>query len=366
MTILDRYLLRRFTVILGMAIVGFVVVFVIVDMIENLDQFIDNHVPVAIVLKYYFYTLPWFVNIGLPMSMLIATVFSVGLMVKRNEWAAMKSSGVSLYRIAIPLLVLGVVMSIVSFQLENRLVSWGNEQRFTIERKYLKSKSRRRFWRHRRVLDDVFLQKQREINIALSRYRVRQQSAEGVTVVYLRSDQIVKRIDAKTITWIDSLSAWAVSNFSIRTFAPDRTEDEVILSTGDSLLTLGFTPDDITKQFKSPEELNFRELTERIALLRENGVDTRRWEVARYFKISFSFTNLIVVLFGLPLVVMRPKGGLTFGAGMSVFVIFAYYVFIKFGQSLGYKAIVDPITSAWLGNIVFSVGGILLLRFTRK
>ncbi|MCK5330934.1 MAG: LptF/LptG family permease, partial [Candidatus Marinimicrobia bacterium] len=113
-------------------------------------------------------------------------------------------------------------------------------------------------------------------------------------------------------------------------------------------------------------ELNYADIKQFIAQLDENGVDTTRWEVVRDFKISFAFTNLIVVLFGLPLVLLKPKGGLSFGAGMSVLVIFSYYAFIKFGQSLGYKGIIEPIYAAWMGNVVFSIGGILLLLGVRK
>jgi lipopolysaccharide export system permease protein len=51
---------------------------------------------------------------------------------------------------------------------------------------------------------------------------------------------------------------------------------------------------------------------------------------------------------------------------MSVFVIFGYYAFIKFGQSLGYKEVLEPLASAWIGNVVFSIGGLILLFFTRK
>ena len=83
-------------------------------------------------------------------------------------------------------------------------------------------------------------------------------------------------------------------------------------------------------------------------------------------KISFSLTALIVVLFGLPLAVSKQKGGLAFAAGMSVLVIFAYYAFIKFGQSLGYKEVLDPLLSAWIGNIIFGIGGIILLLSVRK
>ena len=101
-------------------------------------------------------------------------------------------------------------------------------------------------------------------------------------------------------------------------------------------------------------------LTERISELKGNGVDTVKWEVTRYIKVSFAFTNLIVILCGIPLVVLKEKNSLSFGAGSSVFVIFGYYAFIKFGQSLGFKGVITPLLSAWIGNLVFMVAGILL------
>ena len=65
--------------------------------------------------------------------------------------------------------------------------------------------------------------------------------------------------------------------------------------------------------------------------------------MTRYLKISFAFTNLIVVLCGIPLVIIKEKSGISFGAGASIFVIFGYYAFIKFGQSLGFKGVLSPI-----------------------
>ena len=359
---LDIYLLKQFLNILFMSLIGFVLIFIIVDLIEHLDRFIDNSVPIPIVLKYYFFTLPWFVNIALPMATLIATVFSVGLMVKRNEWTAMKATGISLYRIAFPLMIVGLVLSYISYQFDNNLVSLGNEKRFSIERKYQKKKSIRK----NKILRDVFLQKEKSKHIALSRYDTIKKSANGITIINLKEGILFQRIDAKSMNWIDSVSLWSISKYSIRSFNSSGMETQVNISVGDTLLSLSLKPEDISQGFKSPEELNYSELTERIALLKENGVKTTRWEIEQHFKISFAFTNLIVILFGLPLVVMKSKGGLSFGAGMSVFVIFGYYAFIKFGQSLGYKEVLDPLSAAWIGNFVFSIGGLILLFCARK
>ena len=112
---LDLYLLNQFLIVLFLAIIGFVSIFLIVDLIENLDRFMDNNVPKKIVIKYYIYTLPYFLSIGLPMSVLISTVISFGYLVKRNEWTAMKASGISIYRVAIPLVFSGFLLSFLSF-----------------------------------------------------------------------------------------------------------------------------------------------------------------------------------------------------------------------------------------------------------
>lgn len=363
---LDQYLLKQFFNILIMALLGFISIFVIVDLIENLDRFIDNSVPGKIVLTYYLYSLPWFVNIALPMSVLISTIFSVGLMAKRNEWTAMKATGISLYRIAFPLLLCGFFISGASYVLDNQLVSWGNEHRFNIEREYIKRKAKKSISKPKKIMKDVFLQKQESLHISLATYRTHQKSAEGINIVQLDSGQVYKRLDAQQMSYIDSLSQWAISGYSIRSFDTTGHEISVTISDGDTLLSIDFSPDDIAQQFKSPEELNYQELEKRIELLQENGVNTRRWEVVQQFKISFAFTNLIVIMFGLPLVVMKMKGGLTFGAGMSVFVIFTYYAFIKFGQSMGFKGILEPVLSAWIGNIIFIIGGIILIVIARK
>ena len=360
---LDLYIIRQFLVTLSMTLLGFLCVILIVDLIENLDRFIDNSIPARITMKYYLYAIPWFINIGLPMSMLISTVFSIGLLAKRNELSAMKSTGISLYRIAIPITTIGLIVSFISFELDNTWVSKGNEVRYNIEREYMKRRSRVKAYKE---LRNVFLQKNESTHISIGRYKVETATGRSITAISLNRGIVNQRIDARGIKWLDSLDVWNVTDFSIREFNEDGAVKNILISRSDTLLGLNFSPQDITQQSKTPDEMNFADLTKRIEQLKENGVDTTKWEVDRQFKISFAFTNLIVVLFGLPLVVMKSKGGLSFGAGMGIFVIFIYYAFIKFGMSMGYNSVMSPVVSAWMGNVLFSVGGILLLIFARK
>ena len=357
---LDIYLSKTFFSILALSILGFLSMFLVVDLIENLDRFIDNNVPSNIVFLYYLYTLPWFISIGLPMSMLIATVFCFGNLVKTNEWTALKASGISIYRASRPLLLIGLTISIFSFILDNKLVTHGNEKRFEIDRDYVKRKSRHKL---KNTLKDVFLQKNTSIHISLSKFLINKNIGYDLSWVDLSKSNLTKRVDAKKIHWDLNTSKWNLSDYSIRVFDESGLEEAVALSNSDTLMSLGFIPEEIQQQSRKPDELNYFLLTKRILQLKENGVDTTRWEVTRYLKISFIFTNIIVVLCGIPLVLVREKNSLSAGAGLGVFVIFGYYVLIKFGQSLGFKGILAPAISAWLGNFIFfSFGMILLLR----
>ena len=359
---LDKYLLSQFFTVLSMSLLGFLAVFLVVDLIENLDRFVDNGVPVTVTIVYYIYTIPWLISVALPMSMLISTVFSIGMMVKRNEWTAMKSTGISLYRLSAPLLLVGMMISTLSFLLDNQLVSYGNKKRYTIDRDYLKKKSRHKI---KSSLKNIFLQKDISIHIGIEKYNVKKMSGDVLTWVDLGADLIKQRIDAKRIKFDQKSQFWRLSNYSIRKFESG-IETDVRFSEKDTLIDLSFTPEDINKQARSPDELDYYELTSRIVDLKENGVKTVKWEVTRYLKVSFSLTNFIVVLCGIPLVVFREKNSLSFGIGMSVFVIFGYYAFIKFGQSMGFKGQLSPILSAWIGNIIFLIGGMTLLIKARK
>ena len=285
---LDIYIVRQFLVTLSMTLVGFLCVILIVDLIENLDRFIDNSIPANITIKYYIYAIPWFINIGLPMSMLISTVFSVGLLAKRNELTAMKATGISLYRISLPITIIGLIVSFISFELDNTWVSKGNEVRYNIEREYMKKRSR---VKAQTDLRNVFLQKNEKTHISIERYKVSTTIGRSITVISLDNGIVTQRLDARGIKWLDSLKIWNVTDFSIREFNLNGEVKEMKLSKGDTLLNLNFLPEDITQQSKTPDEMSFADLTIRIQQLKENGVDTIKWEVDRLFKISFALTN---------------------------------------------------------------------------
>ena len=148
--------------------------------------------------------------------------------------------------------------------------------------------------------------------------------------------------------------------FNQKLFSLEGVENKTVLSKNDTLIHLGFSIEEIKQQAKKPDELDYYQLSYLIKKLKSNGIDTLRWEVSRYLKISFSFTNLIVMLFGIPLTFIKEKNSLSFGIGMSILIIFCYYALIKFGQSLGYNFLIYYIIFLFFYNIVFIFSGLIL------
>ena len=127
MTVLDKYVLRKFIINLLFSIGAFVIIFLVVDLIENIDKFIDRDAEVSTVFIYYVYYIPYIINLTLPISMLLSCLFTLGSMSQHNEIVAQKSAGISLYRIFTPLFIFSFFISIGAGLFSEFVVPWTNQ-----------------------------------------------------------------------------------------------------------------------------------------------------------------------------------------------------------------------------------------------
>ena len=141
----SMYVLREFISFLWYSILAFVVIFVLVDLVDNMDGFIDGGYSYGLIFLYYIFFLPYIVVLTLPVSMLLATMFSLGRLSTDNEITAMKASGISFYRILLPLFIFSLFMGFVIMVFAESIVpraniymddikSQGKEYKFTISR----------------------------------------------------------------------------------------------------------------------------------------------------------------------------------------------------------------------------------------
>ena len=361
---IDYYILREFSTTFLIVSLFFTLISLIVDIFENLNRFIDNQVTMDILLNYYKASLPSMVSVTIPVSCLVSSVFTYGMMIQRKEWLVFKSSGLSLYRLSFPVLFLGLMLSIGSFYFDNTVVIENNKKKNEIKNIYM-SKNKNRT-KDKSVFENVYFQMNQKDLVAIEKFNSNNNVAVNLNFIEIDNGMLLRRIDSKKAIWEETNSKWNLKDFSIREFEKDGLEKNVIISKNDSLVTLKFEPYDIIKTASKSEEVSYSELKKQIISLEKNGVNTLRWKVDLNYKIAYSFISIIVIFCGIPLSVYRSNTTLAFGGGLSLATIFSYVILLKFGQSLAYGGVLSPFLGAWMSNIVFISIGIYLMINARK
>ena len=142
MRILDWYILRRFCFTLFFALLSFPLIVIFVDMVGNLSKFIDKDVPLVIIFKYYIFFIPYLIILVLPIAMLLASLFSLSQMANHNELTAIKSAGIGLHHILIPLYIFGLLISALALAFGEKIVPPANQEKTKIEDEYIETVKR--------------------------------------------------------------------------------------------------------------------------------------------------------------------------------------------------------------------------------
>ena len=358
MKIIDRYFLKYFLAILLFALGASIVIFVVVDLVEHLDKFIDRRVPVPEVLQYYGLYLPYIIYLVLPVGMLLASLFSMGHFMKTNEFLAMKASGISFYRLFGWVVFLGLVLSVGDLVLGETVVPFSNKTRLDIYRYQVQKIPKPTTSRRGRI----YLQNSPTQFVYIDYYDPQPRTAYRVTIQTVIDNKLISRIDAQRMEYRDDM--WVLYNVRDLTFNDDKIAEIREKSMDGSFLT--FLPKDLLSVQTAPEEMNYYELKDFIAKLLRSGNKAVKWIVDLDFKISQPFTNLVIVIFGLPLAAMRRKGGVMVAFGIGLFVCFIYFGVQQITKIMGYNGTMDPQIAAWSANGFFGLAGISLLFWVRK
>jgi lipopolysaccharide export system permease protein len=361
MKILDRYIVRQFVVTSLFSLVAIIVIFIVIDGMEHLDDFIDKNAAAGVIGLYYLYFMPEIIKLITPVALLLASLFVTARLSTQNELTAMKTAGVSLYRIMVPYLVVAVLVSIASVYFNGWIVPQANKEKFTIERVYLQKNivsgsSANIYFQDSptRILTIGYFDDSR--NLA-SRVSIQDFSDTNMTVM-------VHRIDALSMEWDSTARRWILQNGTERWFAGERERMQTFQT--EVADRLHFDANDLRKKQEKPDEMDYYTLEKFIENQKRAGQDVARWQVDFYSKISFPFATVIVALFGVPFSAIKRRGGVGVQLGISLLICFIYLIFMKVSQVFGYNGDVHPLLTAWAANILFLIGAVILIVRVQK
>jgi lipopolysaccharide export system permease protein len=355
--ILDRYLLREFTGYLLLGLAGFIVIYVVVDVVDKFGVFLEHHTGLPLIAQYYVSLAPDVVVKVLPVALLLATFLALGQLNKFGELTAMRAAGISLARLLVPVFGVAVLAALASLLLSELVVPRAARARDQIY--------------NQRIQNTLATSERPNVNylgqggrIWFTRlYVIPEKRMHEVTLQEFRGQELYRRIDAAEATWDGR--RWVFSSGYVRTFVRgrERAEEFQRMAVGG----LSERPEDFAKEDVQPDEMNFLELREYVQRLRASGARVANYLVDLHLKLAFPVICIVVVLIGGAMATRLRMQSAALGFGFSVAISFIYYGVMRAGQALGHNGALPPYLAAWLGDLIFGgIGTYMMFRAQRR
>jgi LPS export ABC transporter permease LptG len=347
--ILDRYILREFLKILGLVLISVIALYVIIDYTDTAKDARQNGIAASVLLRYYRFLIFYVLNYTLPISVLVATLVTFAMLSKNNEVTAIKSSGVSLYRVGAPVLAVAAVMSVLAYLNLDFVLPYSNQRvaqlKRRIEGKAPVSTAQQKLW---------YLGKDgRYIMNFLAYDREAQRLTQVQVFEFHPSDfRMTRRVYAKHATW--NGKAWAFEDGWMRSF-PDNAPSTYTEIRQPLALFYQETPEDFATEVKPPEQMTYAQLRRYLATLRESGYSADALTVRLYDKTSWPLLSVVMALIAMPFAFRIGKAGALYGIFLALILGIVYWivygVFMKFGE----VGNLPPLLAAWATNILFGI-----------
>jgi lipopolysaccharide export system permease protein len=354
MKIVDRYLVTEYLRNMLFITLSFLSLFLIIDFFEKIRMFLSNHATLAQMGSYFLFRIPMVISQILPAAVLLASLITCGYLSRHSEITAMKANGISLYRIAVPILTIAALTSLLIFFLSEWVTPHTNERSETIRLVEVQKQPSLGSFKQ----DQIWYRGQKGIyNFRL--FDARTGTLQGITIHYLdRQMNLFMRLDAEKGEWKEG--RWLFHNVLITRF-PDG-EFPVLTRTKQEVVDLPETPSDFQVVQKDVETMGYFELKRYIGKLRLEGYDATRYVVDLHGKIAFPLVSIILAVIGVSFSLRSERsGGIAQGIGAGLVIGFSYWLVYAFGMSLGRSGTLPPLVAAWFANILFATAAAILV-----
>jgi lipopolysaccharide export system permease protein len=355
--ILDIYVIRSWVFYLAILLVTFTGIYMIFDFFQLLGDIVRNHISPDLVVEYYWYLTPQVVYLMLPLSILVATLVSFGLFSKSNEITAIKSAGISLYRISVPVLVAAGLLSGGMFLLGNNYLPETNQQQDAL-RNQIKGKPAQTMYRPDRQW--IFGKSDKIYNYRFFDPDVNIFANLSVFEIDPNAFRLKRRIYAARAFWEPHIQRWVLEDGWIRDFADGRVTDYQPFAVH-TFNELDEAPSYFKKEVKPSEQMSALELRHYIQSLKQSGFDVVRLSVALYRKFSYPLIAFVVTLIAIPFSFSTGSRGALAGIAISIGIAIVYWSVSSLFEAMGNLSQLPPAVAAWSPDVLFSLGGIYLL-----
>jgi lipopolysaccharide export system permease protein len=353
MKVLTGYLLREFFKLLLFCEGIFLFLFLTVDFLDKIDNFIEASVPKGVMLLYFAYKMPFVATSMLPPAALISVTILFSSMQKKNEVTALKASGLSVLKLCRTILGASLFILAGVFLFSETVVP------------YTSSESNRIWSVDVQKRDPGLFYGQHEIwyRSKSAIYWIRQFDGKEKTMIHPTfyffdaTFHLLRRVEGRRGTWKEG--TWQIEDGILLESRQDGSFDVQRFDR----YTLGIpeTPETFMKGTRNPEEMSYWQLKRYAEMVGREGYNNTRYLVDMHIKVAFPFITLVLLMIGMPLALTLKRGGTPLAVSLGMAVSFLYLLTLGISRSLGLSGVLPPLLAAWLANLIFSLVGVYLM-----
>lgn len=356
---LDRYIFFRILVLTVFMLAVLICIFILIDFSENSDDFADKGATLAQIWnQYYFNYIPEMIRLVIPVAVFTACLFLTGQMTERLEITAIKASGISLYRLVMPYIFIGVFLAGIISYLDAYIIPEANSERIEFEQQYL-SKGSERIDR-----GGIFRQDSDSTVININFFDPNTNTGYRIFLTEFNGNEIERITQASRMMWVDSTSHWIIDRPTTRIMRDKKVEVE---TSERKVFDINILPGDLARrtsdiyQLTYPKAFQYIRSVERIGA---GGISLPK--VQLYGRMAYPISIIVVCLIGFALAADKRKGGKGFYIASGLAISFIYLVLMKVIEPFGAAGTLSPMFAVVFPHAFFLTVGILLLLFTRK
>ncbi len=356
---LDRYIILRLFIITLFVLAVLIFVFVVIDFSQKSDDFIDHGATFSQILKvYYVNYIPEIIRLVTPVAIFVATLLLAGQMADRLEIVAIKAAGISLYRLAVPYLLFGLLACIVISYLDGFVVPKSNAVRLNFEHRYMNQQS------SDVSKGKIYREESPNSILMVNYFDPKKKEGYQVQLFRFKDGKIVQTLNASRMSWKPDKKVWHLVSGYERNYDEDGYS---LTKFTDRDTTLNVMPLDLARSSSDVYQLTYPETIRYIHSLERSGASKINLpKVQFYSKLSYPFSIIVVILIGLPLAAAKNRGGRGVKVAYGLAISFLYLALMKISEPFGASGGFPPLAAALIPHAAFFITGIVLMLVTRK
>jgi lipopolysaccharide export system permease protein len=364
MRILRDYVLKEFFHSFILSLVVFTFVLLIGNIIKLADLVINKGVDILSVMQLFLYLVPWLISFTLPIASLTAVILTFGRLSGDGELTAIKASGISLFRVSLPVLIVGIIFSFAAFFVNDQI---SPEASFAT----------RRIIKNIGVKNPTALLEEGTFIRGFENYVIFIHEIKGNKLKNIRVYQPQDGKPTRTIVAeLGEINTFPEKNI-VELKLYNGTSEEPSPTDPESFYKLNFKTYymtlDLSKVFKKENinkktrEMTINELNAEIKKFKKEGIDPTPLNVEIYKKINMAIATFVLILMGIPMGIKAQRSEKSIGFGLSLIIFAAYWGLFLGGIALALRGTVQPWFGVTLPNIIlFLFGGVLFIVTARR